>query len=304
MVSITFNKKLSVHLLQDLRFVIFLLLIIITVSCCFCESPQERYPWGHQLLHLYTDLIPAEEPPARVGAFAGFGGMYEDSIPLSSPAKGRKLFKVPLSFFVYFPPHIMIDGVWDILYHNSGKKSGFQGDPGDLRIYTTVFIRYDPGIAIRFGTKLANARNDFDQKEVSQGGQLSGAGTDQNDFHFMICYSHPIKQIGIHANAGFLILGAPTDIAAQNDVFNFSVGFSLKFNTIKPLLEYDFTAGPRRFDNFSALKLTIQYLRKQFYGKIYLSSGLNNSTDNLHGGCMLGWIAVKKRKPISAYYVR
>jgi len=95
-------------------------------------------------------------------------------------------------------------------------------DVGDLLIATKVnFLEENdsrPGLGLRFGTQLPNAS------------QESGLGVDETNFFVAVLLEKKIGEIQLIGNLGLSILGDPTNVAAQNDLYNFS------FATIVPIL--------------------------------------------------------------------
>ena len=68
-----------------------------------------------------------------------------------------------------------------------------------------------PSMAVRFSTRLPNASNE------------SGLGKDMQDFTVGLLVGKTVQSIRLVANAGLLILGNPTQPAAQDDLLSYSL---------------------------------------------------------------------------------
>jgi hypothetical protein len=88
-------------------------------------------------------------------------------------------------------------------------------DVGDLTIATKINLLKEnearPGIGFRFGTQLPNAS------------QESGLGVDELNFFLTALLEKNFGQFRLIGNVGLSILGDPTNIASQNDLYNYSV---------------------------------------------------------------------------------
>jgi hypothetical protein len=91
-------------------------------------------------------------------------------------------------------------------------------DVDDLNIGVKVrFLSeagHRPSMAFRFSTRLPNTSNE------------SGLGTDMQDFHTSIAIGKTVQSLRVVANIGFLILGNPTELAAQDDLLAYSLSLA------------------------------------------------------------------------------
>jgi len=88
-------------------------------------------------------------------------------------------------------------------------------DVGDLQVATKIrFIEQNesrPGFGFRFGTELPNAS------------QESGLGADEINFHFTFLLEKDFAAWKLLGNLGLSILGDPTNVAAQNDLYHYGI---------------------------------------------------------------------------------
>lgn len=91
-------------------------------------------------------------------------------------------------------------------------------DVDDLNIGAKIrFLSETPGrpsMAFRFSTRLPNTSNE------------SGLGRDVQDFSSMIAIGKTVQSVRVVANIGFLILGNPTKVAAQDDLLAYSLSIA------------------------------------------------------------------------------
>ena len=71
-----------------------------------------------------------------------------------------------------------------------------------------------PAVGLRFATRLPNASNE------------SGLGLDTTDFYASLLIGKTVQSVRVVGNAGFGILGEPTNGNSQNDVFTYGVSFA------------------------------------------------------------------------------
>jgi hypothetical protein len=99
----------------------------------------------------------------------------------------------------------------DLLVLDSGSTS----DVEDLHIGAKIrFLSETPGrpaMAVRFSTRLPNASNE------------SGLGKDMQDFSASLVFGKTVRSVRVVGNVGMLILGNPTQAAAQDDLLSYSL---------------------------------------------------------------------------------
>ncbi len=100
-----------------------------------------------------------------------------------------------------FSPLLELDGdtTTDVEDLHIGAKVRFLSETGGR-----------PSMGVRFSTRLPNASNE------------SGLGKDMQDFSAGLIVGKTIQSVRVVANAGLLILGNPTEQAAQDDLFTYS----------------------------------------------------------------------------------
>ena len=91
-------------------------------------------------------------------------------------------------------------------------------DVEDITIATKIRVAAEkpgrPAFGVRFATRLPNASNE------------SGLGLDTTDFYASVLIGKTVQSVRIVGNAGFGILGEPTNGNSQNDVFTYGVSFA------------------------------------------------------------------------------
>lgn len=124
-----------------------------------------------------------------------------------------------------------------------------------------------PAMAIRFSTRLPNAGNE------------SGLGKDVQDFSASLILGKTIQSVRVVGNAGILILGNPTQLAAQDDLLAYSLSVA---RAISPAAEIvgEF-AGRANFANIVTPGAEDRGLLR--FGARYTRAGVR-----LDGGILLG----------------
>ncbi|OGJ84506.1 MAG: hypothetical protein A2268_10970 [Candidatus Raymondbacteria bacterium RifOxyA12_full_50_37] len=251
-------------------------------SLFFCTGPanaqslQDNYPWGHQVLHLFCTLWQAGPFDRDLTLSAGASYRTDPNLPLNN--EKRSLVQMPMTFAKNFGTHVSFFTAWEALYHVEPGSNG-QFDPGDIRIATLLHVMQKPALSLRFTTKLPNAPNTWEFVETRHHGGLSGAGTDMTDFELAALASHAIGAYHVHVNTGFLIIGDPTGLSRQLDVFTFAAGIGRKYGPIKILVEADGSHGPRNFDDFGMVKTTLSLPEQDHSFNVFFGKGLTESTD-------------------------
>ncbi|HUQ88687.1 MAG TPA: transporter [Vicinamibacterales bacterium] len=173
------------------------------------------------------------EDPETIGAGrilveAGVDYKRDVFYPLSG-LRGN-LFTVPpmgISIGVSSIAEIQVDaGLYQKLYitgqepnapfaHLLQLDSGSTSDVEDIHIGAKVRFLSEaagrPAMGVRFSTRLPNASNE------------SGLGTDMQDFSASIVFGKTVQSVRLVANIGMLILGNPTQPAAQDDLLAYSL---------------------------------------------------------------------------------
>ena len=93
--------------------------------------------------------------------------------------------------------------------------SGTTSDVEDIHIGAKIRFLSEtagrPAMGFRFSTRLPNASNE------------SGLGTDMQDFSYGLVIGKTVRSIRVVTNVGMLILGNPTQRAAQDDLLTYSL---------------------------------------------------------------------------------
>lgn len=176
--------------------------------------------------------------PGYAAAEFGFSHLRDQPFPLSGLSGhltkiGTVRFSISLSRFV----ELQADGtLLDILQvkkrvpafnSNRTTSKNTTADIGDFSVWTKfgIFNEYRSGIglAVRFGVQLPNASNE------------SGLGIDEmNFFSSLLIQKHFAGRWTV--NAGLGILGDPTLLSSQHDVFLYGVEYFLPFGESVSLL--------------------------------------------------------------------
>jgi hypothetical protein len=124
-----------------------------------------------------------------------------------------------------------------------------------------------PAIGFRFSTRLPNASNE------------NGLGKDMQDFSTALSLGKTVQSVRVVANVGFLILGNPTMVAAQDDLLAYSLSVA---RAISPAAEIvgEFT-GRANFANIVTPGAEDRGLLR--FGARYTVSGVR-----VDGGVLLG----------------
>lgn len=124
-----------------------------------------------------------------------------------------------------------------------------------------------PAIGFRFSTRLPNASNE------------KGLGKDMQDFSTALALGKTVQSVRVVANLGFLILGNPTMVAAQDDLLFYSLSVA---RAISPAAEIvgEFT-GRANFANIVTPGAEDRGLLR--FGARYTVSGVR-----VDGGVLLG----------------
>jgi hypothetical protein len=161
------------------------------------------------------------------------GGLdFQKSVAYPASGLEGDLLRLPtlgVSFGIGSIAELQIDGG---LYHRLSVKTrqiaplsnllDFTGDHTsdfeDVTIATKIRVAAEkagrPAIGVRFATRLPNASNE------------SGLGLDTTDFYASFLVGKTVQSVRIVGNAGWGILGEPTNGNSQNDVFLYGVSFA------------------------------------------------------------------------------
>ncbi len=133
---------------------------------------------------------------------------------------------------------------------------GDDKDVGDATFFTKVRLFKErgsyPSVAVRFGTKLPNAEEEF------------GIGTDGNDFMGSFPITKNFGSLRTSLDLGLGILGNPTRNNAQHDVYTF--GLSLMYpskGTLSFLSEIYARKGRSQFDDLLSVRAGLQFKSKK-----------------------------------------
>lgn len=195
-----------------------LLFLIIIISSCFYTLPA--FAWNQlPLLPESPIVLPTGYLQVDLGlqylskrnfAFSPFSKKYSRSV-LSFPSLGLhiglgKHAELQIAYEVLFveEEEFLIREMW---------KSG------DITFFSKIKILEEqqkfPGLGIKIGTKLPNAR---DQYRV---------GTDETDFAFLALFEKRFSSITMTTNLGLLILGNPYDNAKQDDLLSYGIAWTI-----------------------------------------------------------------------------
>jgi hypothetical protein len=188
---------------------------------------------------------------------------------------GNIRFAISLSEYVELQADGTLLNLLDITHRDSSFNSHVvtsstpTGDIGDFTVWTkfAVLSEYRSGIgfSVRFGIQLPNASNE------------SGLGIDEMNFYATMLFQ---KHIGglMTLNAGLGILGDPTVLGQQHDVFLYGLEYRLPVGSTTSVLIQ--TAGRKGHSGtgvhpLANTKLGIEYGASDF---IFTASGVMNTS--------------------------
>ena len=165
--------------------------------------------------------------PGHAGFDFGFSHFHDQNFPLSGLSGnltkiGNLRFRISLSEYV----ELQTDGtLLDLLYVKE-RKPAFNsaiastrnptGDIGDFTIWTkfSILNEYTSnlGLSMRIGVQLPNASNE------------SGLGIDEMNFYSTFLFEKHFAGVWI-VNAGLGILGDPTRLSSQHDVYTYGIAY-------------------------------------------------------------------------------
>jgi hypothetical protein len=182
-----------------------------------------------------------------------------------------------------------VDNVWDVIYHSEANHP-FHWTAGDIRIFTTAnILKTPPLFSVRFGVKLPNAPNEYEQEQLPDNAGMSGAGTDNTDFMLSFLSSYPYGPFAFDANLGIIIMDSPTNRSEQLDDYYLGVGIRYRHGAFKGSIESNRSLGPRRFDNYHDIVLKAEYDFDTLFLGLKQGFGLNGSTDDIQSGIYIGF---------------
>jgi hypothetical protein len=146
----------------------------------------------------------------------------------------EKLYLLPelgLAYTVQRKTEISVN--WPFLILKRNGQSALTGS-GDvfLSSRTALFQKKNWAAGFCFGIKLPNAK---DEKRL---------GTDETDFYFSGLFSQRIGLWEFSQNLGLGILGNPTALRAQEDVYTYGLSAALRSGRAQPFIEWHGQASP------------------------------------------------------------
>ncbi len=158
---------------------------------------------------------------------------------------------------------VELSAFWPFLILDRANQSAVAG-AGDVNLSAKVSVRKREcwAAAVRFGVKLPNAK---DEKRL---------GTDETDSYASALLSERKGAWEFSQNFGFGILGSPTALRSQEDVYTF--GLSATFRPKKPAFfsEWYGQASPHPAYVFSRLSAGVGYEAGKFAFKLSALKGL------------------------------
>ncbi len=185
-------------------------------------------------------------------------------------AADEKLYSLPELGVAYtVQGKTELSGSWPflILKRNGQNTIGGSGDVF-LSSRTALFQRENWAAGFFFGVKLPNAQ---DEKRL---------GTDETDFYFSGLFSQREGSWEFSQNLGLGILGSPTALRAQEDVYTYGLSAALRAGKAQPFIEWHGQAGPHSEYVFSRFVAGMKYRWPKLAMKI---SGLKGLTEKPKG---------------------
>lgn len=221
---------------------------------------------------LFVSPLGAEPSPLSVrSAFLpeaawrlGFGG------GVLKRSGAEQLYSFPELEIAYLVPgRTELSVSWPFLILNRSGRSTTAG-PGDFFVSSRVapWQNGNWAAAFLFGVKLPNAK---DEKRL---------GTDETDFYFSGLFSQRIGFWEFSENLGLGILGSPTAMRAQEDVYTYGFSAAWKKGRMHPFVEWHGQVSPHPEFVFSRLSAGAEYRWPKMALKI---SGLKSLTEKPKG---------------------
>jgi len=193
-----------------------LVFLIVVFFGCIASSPA--FAWNQ--LPLLTDS-PHTLPAGCVRFDLGWQYLANRNFPFSPFSKhsGRDVLSLPvLGVRVGLGKRSELQLQYELLFVEEEEfniRKVWQS--GDLAFYTKIALLKErkivPGIGMKFGAKLPNARDQF------------RVGTDETDLAFSALFEKQFSGKQLFANVGLLILGNPYRLAEQDDLLSYSIAY-------------------------------------------------------------------------------
>lgn len=182
----------------------------------------------------------------------------------------EKLYSLPELGLAYtFQSRTELSASWPFLILKRSGQNTITGS-GDvfLSSRTALFQKKNWAAGFFFGVKLPNAK---DEKRL---------GTDETDFYFSGLLSQRVGFLEFSQNLGLGILGSPTAVHAQEDVYTYGLSAALKNGRVQPFIEWHSQTGPHPEYVFSRLVAGMEYRWPKLAVKV---SGLKGLTEKPKG---------------------
>ncbi len=187
---------------------------------------------AHQASAQQRPLVTEDPEPIGAGRLlveAGVDIAHNQEYPASG-LQGN-LWRVPaigLSFGISSIAEFQLDSGINFLSITEGHAAPLSNlltvtgdrthDIEDIVVATKIRLKaegaHSPSVAVRFATRLPNARNE------------SGLGLDTTDFSMALLGARTVQSIRVVANLGVAILGDPTDGQRQNNVLTYGLSLA------------------------------------------------------------------------------
>lgn len=137
---------------------------------------------------------------------------------------------------------------WPFLILSRKNQSAIAGS-GDIFLSnrTAFFMNENWAVGFFFGVKLPNAK---DEKQL---------GTDETDFYASGLFSQRAGSWEFSQNFGVGILGSPTALRAQEDVYTYGLSAACRAGRAQPFVEWHGQTGPHPEYVFSRLFAGVEY---------------------------------------------
>ena len=176
----------------------------------------------------------------------------------------ESLFSFPELGIIYsVVKKVELSAFWPFLILTRTNRPALASS-GDINLSTKValYARKNWAAAFRFWVKLPNAQ---DEKKL---------GTDQTDFFSAVLFSERIRSFEFSQNFGLGILGSPTALRSQEDVYPFGLSATIRPKKLAFFSEWYGQASPHPAYVFSRLSAGVGYEAGKFAFKLSALKGL------------------------------
>ncbi len=195
----------------------------------YLRSVVITFIWLHSIPVLAWNQLPlpTESPhillPGQVQFDFGLQYLSNKNFPFSPFSRhySRDVLSLPsLGIHIGLGKHTELHITYDVLFVEEEEYQIREvWESGDIAFFTKVEILEErqirPGIGIKIGVKLPNAR---DQYRV---------GTDETDLAFSALCEKTFSALTMTTNLGLLILGNPYDNAEQDDLLSYGMAWTI-----------------------------------------------------------------------------